>query len=76
MFKGLRVHNQTTARCQFILSIPRHTSLILCEKVKQEIQCIERLGYIRILGEQNDTVVQKLSGSICICMDLKPLMKV
>ena len=62
----------------FCLFIPRNIPIPLREKVKQEIQRMESLGVILQVNKLTEwcvamVVVPKPSGSICICVDLKPL---
>ena len=64
----------------FCLFTPRNVSLPLREKVHQEIQRMEKLGVISRVEEPTPwcagmVVVPKPSGSIHICVDLKPLNK-
>ena len=62
----------------FCLFTPRNVALPLREKVKQEIQRMEKLGVISRVEEPTQwcaamVVVPKPSGSVRICVDLKPL---
>ena len=62
----------------FCLFTPRNVPLPLREKVKQEIQRMEKLGVISRTEEPTPwcaamVIVPKPSGSVRICVDLKPL---
>ena len=62
----------------FCLFTPRNVPLPLCEKVKQEIQRMKKLGVISQIEEPTPwcaamVVVPKPSGSVRICVDLKQL---
>ena len=62
----------------FCLFTPRNVPLPLREKVQKEIQRMEKLGVISRVEEPTKwcagmVVVPKPSGSIHICVDLKPL---
>ena len=64
----------------FCLFTPRNVPLPLCEKVKQEIQRIEKFGVVSRMEEPTPwcaamVVVSKPSGSFRICVDLKLLNK-
>ena len=78
MFKGeYTIKLQPDAK-PFCLFTPRNIPLPLREKVKQELQRMERLGVISKVNEPTQwcaamVVVPKPSGSIRICVDLKPL---
>ena len=78
MFKGEYTIKLQPDVKPFCLFTPRNISLPLREKVKQEIQRMERLGVISKMNEPTQwcaamVVIPKLSGSIRICVDLKPL---
>ena len=60
------------------LFTPRHVPLPLCPKVEEELARMEEMGVISKVDEPTSwcagmVVVPKKSGSIRICVDLKPL---
>ena len=62
----------------YALSTPRNIPLALRQKVQTELQCMEALGVISRVKEPTAwcaamVVVPKASGSVRICVDMKPL---
>ena len=84
LFSGLGIFKgEYTIKLQpdakpFCLFTSRNIPIPLHEKVKQEIQCMERLGVIPRVNKPTEwctamVVIPKPSGSIRNCVDLKPL---
>ena len=62
----------------FALYASRNVPIPLREKVKQELECMEKLGVISKVEKSTlwcagMVVVPKKSGDVCICVDLKSL---
>ena len=64
--------------CPYALFVPRNVPIPLRPKVKKELDQMEKLGVITKVTQPTPwcagmVVVQKKSGSVRICVDLKPL---